>query len=60
MIKTLIIEDELKSRDVLMKIIEKNCPELVVVGNASNVTEGVEMIKSLKPFGPGAMKTGFH
>ncbi len=49
MIKTLIIEDELKSRDVLMKIIEKNCPELVVVGNASNVTEGVEMIKSLKP-----------
>jgi two-component system, LytTR family, response regulator len=49
MIKTLIIEDEQKSRDVLMKIIEKNCPELKVVGNASNVTEGVDMIKSLKP-----------
>jgi two-component system LytT family response regulator len=49
MIKTLIIEDEQKSRDVLMKIIEKTCPELKVVGNAGNVTEGVEMIKSLKP-----------
>lgn len=49
MIKTLIIEDEQKSRDVLMKIIEKTCPELKVVGNAGNVTEGIEMIKSLKP-----------
>ncbi|MBP9068278.1 MAG: response regulator transcription factor [Bacteroidia bacterium] len=49
MIKTLIIEDEQKSRDVLMKIIEKNCPELNVVGSATNVIEGVELIKSLKP-----------
>lgn len=49
MIKTLIIEDEQKSRDVLLKIIEKNCPELKVIGNASNVTEGVDMIRSLKP-----------
>jgi two-component system LytT family response regulator len=49
MIKTLIIEDEQKSRDVLMKIIEKSCPELKVVGNAGNVSEGVELIKSLKP-----------
>ncbi|MBK6523485.1 MAG: response regulator transcription factor [Sphingobacteriaceae bacterium] len=48
MIKTLIIEDEQKSRDVLMKIIEKNCPELNVVGSATNVIEGVELIKSLK------------
>jgi two-component system LytT family response regulator len=49
MIKTLIIEDEQKSRDVLLKIIEKNCPELTVIGTAGNVTEGVEKIKSLKP-----------
>jgi two-component system LytT family response regulator len=49
MIKTLIIEDEQKSRDVLLKIIEKSCPELKVIGNASNVTEGVDLIKSLKP-----------
>ena len=49
MIKTLIIEDEQKSRDVLLKIIEKNCPELNIVGTAGNVTEGVDKIKNLKP-----------
>jgi two-component system LytT family response regulator len=49
MIKTLIIEDEQKSRDVLLKIIEKSSPELKVIGSASNVTEGVDLIKSLKP-----------
>lgn len=49
MIKTLIIEDEEKSRDVLLKIIEKNCPELQVIGSASNVAEGVEKIKMLQP-----------
>jgi two-component system LytT family response regulator len=49
MIKTLIIEDEEKSRDVLLKIIEKNCPELQLIGSASNVAEGVEKIKSLQP-----------
>ena len=48
MIKTLIIEDEQKSRDVILKIIEKNCPELSVIGTAGNVSEGVEKIKSLK------------
>jgi two-component system LytT family response regulator len=48
MIKALIIEDEQKSRDVLLKIIEKSCPEVKVIGNASNVTEGVDLIKSLK------------
>lgn len=49
MIKTLIVEDEQKSRDVLVKIIEKNCPELSIIGMASSVSEGVDMIKSLKP-----------
>lgn len=47
--KTLIIEDEKKSRDMLAGIIEKNCPQLQVVGLAKNVKEGVEMIKSLNP-----------
>ncbi|MBL7918174.1 MAG: response regulator transcription factor [Bacteroidia bacterium] len=49
MLNTLIIEDEQKSVDVLMKIIEKNCPELKIIGTAKNVTQGVEMIKALKP-----------
>jgi two-component system, LytTR family, response regulator len=49
MIKTIIIEDEQKSRDVLAAIIERNCPELSIVGLANNIKEGVEQIKSLKP-----------
>lgn len=49
MIKTLIIEDEQKSRDVLLKIIEKNCPQLSIVGTASSVSEGVSQIKALSP-----------
>lgn len=47
--KTLIIEDEEKSRDMLAGIIQKNCPQLNIVGLAKNVKEGVEMVHSLKP-----------
>lgn len=49
MIKTVIIEDEQKSRDMLAAIIQKNCPELEIAGLAKNVTEGVDMIRNLKP-----------
>lgn len=49
MIRTLIVEDEQKSRDMLAGIIEKNCPELHVIGLAKNVTGGVAMITELKP-----------
>lgn len=49
MIKTLIIEDEQKSRDMLAAIILKNYPELNVVGLAKNVKEGVEIINSESP-----------
>src|SRR3954469_15502940 len=49
MIKTLIIEDEQKSREMLAAIIQKNCPELTIAGLAQNVGEGVEMIKEHRP-----------
>lgn len=49
MIKTLIVEDEQKSRDMLAAIIQKNFPELTVAGTAKNVSEGVEMIKAHNP-----------
>lgn len=49
MIKTLIIEDEKKSQEMLAAIIKKNCPELEVIGLAGGVAEGVEMIQSRKP-----------
>jgi len=49
MIKTIIVEDEQKSRDVLAAIIERNCPELSIVGLANNVDEGVALIKEHRP-----------
>lgn len=49
MIKTVIIEDEQKSREMLAAIIQKNCPELEIIGLAKDVKEGVELIKNQKP-----------
>jgi len=49
MIKTIIVEDEKKSREVLNKLIQKNCPDLNVVGTAASVEEAVAVIKKEKP-----------
>lgn len=49
MIKTIIIEDEQKSRDMMAAILQKNCPELEIVGLAENVAEGVKLIKAVNP-----------
>jgi two-component system, LytTR family, response regulator len=49
MIKTIIIEDEKKSREMLAAIVQKNCPELEVLGLAKDVKTGVELIKTIKP-----------
>lgn len=49
MIKTLVVEDESKSRSMLLAMIQKVNPNLQVVGEANNVKDGVEKIKSLKP-----------
>lgn len=49
MIKALIIEDEQKSREMLAMLVEKNCPQLEIVGLAKNVKEGIDLISSTKP-----------
>jgi two-component system LytT family response regulator len=49
MIKTIIIEDEKKSREMLAAIVQKNCPELDILGLAKDVKTGVELIKTIKP-----------
>ena len=49
MIKALIIEDEQKSREMLAMLVEKNCPQLEIVGLAKNVKEGIDLINSAKP-----------
>ena len=49
MIKSVIIEDEKKSAEVLAQLLQKNCPEVNIVGRAENVKEGIELIRNLKP-----------
>lgn len=49
MIRTVIIEDEQKSRELLDAMIRKNCPELDIVGHASDVPQGIELIRTSKP-----------
>src|SRR5688572_4001994 len=49
MIRTIIVEDEKKSREVLHKLIQNNCPNLHVAGLASTVEQAVEMIKKERP-----------
>ncbi len=49
MIKTLVVEDESKSRSMLLTMIQKVNPSLQIVGEAHNVKDGVEKIKTLKP-----------
>ena len=49
MIKTLIVDDELKSQSTLHKLLEMYCPGVEVVGFAHNVETGIEAIDDLKP-----------
>jgi two-component system LytT family response regulator len=47
--KTIIIDDEDKLREVIKIKINHNCPELEIVGLASNAKEAYEMIKDRNP-----------
>ncbi|NOU59468.1 LytR/AlgR family response regulator transcription factor [Marinifilum caeruleilacunae] len=49
MIRTLIIDDEMKSQATLHKLLEKYCNGLEIVGFANNVKSGVKAINDLKP-----------
>jgi len=49
MIRTLIIEDEQKSRELLAAMIQTHCPDLEIIGQGSDVQEGVDLIKNLMP-----------
>lgn len=44
-----VIEDEYKLREVFITLLEKHCPEIEVIGEASNITEGSELIIFKKP-----------
>lgn len=48
-LKALIIEDEATSREILANYLNKYCSSIKLLGEASNITEGLELITKHKP-----------
>ncbi len=48
-IKVIIVEDEKNSREGLKNLLNEFCPEADVVGMASSVNEGLELIRRVNP-----------
>ena len=48
-LKTIIVEDEATSREILQNYLAKYCPQVKVMGEASNIKEGLEFIKKHNP-----------
>ncbi len=48
-IKALLIDDEVSSRNVLSKLLEKFCPEITVIGQADHVDAAYKAIQELHP-----------
>lgn len=49
MLKVVVIEDETRTRDAIVSIIEKECPEIRVAGTGFNVESGINTINTHKP-----------
>jgi two-component system LytT family response regulator len=49
MIKTLVVDDEKKARDILTGMLNTHCPKIEVIGQADSVIAAEELIRSLKP-----------
>jgi two-component system, LytTR family, response regulator len=49
MIKTLIVDDEYVSRNVLKKLLTINCPEVEIIAECTNAMEGKAAIEQQKP-----------
>lgn len=49
MLKAVVIEDELRTRETIIRIIEDECTEIKVVGSGSNVSSGIETINNFNP-----------
>jgi len=47
--KAIIIDDERKARNLLRVLIEENCPKITEIFEASNLLDGVAIIKSEQP-----------
>jgi len=45
-LKTIIVEDEEMSREILRNYLQKYCPKIELVGEASNIEEGLALIRN--------------
>lgn len=48
-IRSLIVDDEIKSIQILRSLVEEYCPEVELVGDVGTVDAAVKMIQKLKP-----------
>jgi two-component system LytT family response regulator len=44
-LKSIVVEDEETSREILKNYLTKYCPNVEIIGEASNITEALELIK---------------
>lgn len=49
MVKAVIIEDEKKSRLALIALLERYCPNVILLGEADGMRTGISLIRSTKP-----------
>ena len=49
MIKTIVIDDEVKARDTILNMLKVYCPDVNVIATAGSVQEGVEVLQNNKP-----------
>jgi two-component system LytT family response regulator len=47
--KLIVIEDEFRTRNAIISIVEKNCKEITIEGWADNVNEAISLIANSKP-----------
>jgi two-component system LytT family response regulator len=45
-LKGIIVEDEANSREILRNYVKKYCPEVVLIGEAATIDQGLELIKN--------------
>lgn len=48
-IKALIVDDEEAARNVIRRLLERNCPNIEILGTAQDIPSAVELIKAEQP-----------
>ncbi|MEE4255721.1 MAG: LytTR family DNA-binding domain-containing protein [Bacteroidales bacterium] len=49
MIRTIVIDDEVKARETILKMLSTYCPDIEVVATAGSVKEGIKTLGEIKP-----------